>query len=516
MSIFDRWFNTEEEPEVETPTPVIIRNTLPKAPRKPKEPDNKVRSFAAGQSNNFNFNWIAPTTSINGELKSSMTMMRARCRERAKNDDYAKGYINMCVSNIVGPKGIRLQSLASDPNGERDTLAINAIELAWSQWAKYPQNVDVSGRDNWKALQEQLTRIFATDGEIFIRHIEGADAGSFGYSIQVIDPALCDENLSLKLESGNVVEMGVELNKYNKPIAYWFLQPTQKDGSPQSSSSKHLRVPANEIIHAFKTEFAGQIRGIPPMAVALPRMKMLSDWEDAALLNAQIGARKMGFYTSTGADDLTTGANAMDPDGELIDELQAGTFTKLPSGVGIEKFESEYPNNEMSPFKKSMLRAIAVGLKVDYFTLNSDLESVNLSSARVAIAETREQWKAEQGFMIGKVITPIYERWLAQALVRKKITVKGKPLNIMNIEKYKNVQWLGRRWQFSDPVKDTTSNIDLINNGIKSRTAVCNDLGLEFDQQVALLAQEAETMSDAGLTPVEQEQTLIDPNEDQE
>lgn len=480
-----------------------------------------VRGFAAGASNTFTFNWIAPTTSINGELKASLTMIRARCRERSKNDDYAKGYINMCVSNIVGPKGIRLQSLASDPNGERDTLAIDSIEAAWANWAKYPNNVDVSGRDNWKAIQEQIVRIYATDGEIFIRHIEGKDSGKYGYSIQVLDPALCDEKFSTTLDNGNIVEMGVELNGYNKPVAYYFLQPT-KGPLSNATAVNHLRIPASEIIHAFKTEYAGQVRGIPPMAVALPRMKMLSDYEDAALLNAQIGARKMGFYTSDGIDDVTTGANAIGDDGQLIDELQAGTFTKLPAGVGVEKFDSAYPDNELVGFKKAMLRGIAVGLKVDYFTLNSDLESVNLSSARVAINETREQWKAEQSFIISKVVTEIYERWLAQALVRKMVTVKGKPMSIMNIDKYKNVQWLGRRWSFSDPLKDTKSNVDLINNRIKSLTTVCNEIGVDFESELVLMKKDEELLAQFGLVRVDQLPSVMEaeqinnPDEDQE
>ena len=122
-------------------------------------------------------------------LKTNLSLMRSRCRDRVRNDDYAKGYVNMVVSNVIGPDGIRLQSNATGPSGKRDELAIVAIEKAWKNWGKYPDNVDITGRDNWKQILKQLATIYGTDGEIFIRHIPGNEAGDYGYSIEVIDPA---------------------------------------------------------------------------------------------------------------------------------------------------------------------------------------------------------------------------------------------------------------------------------------------------------------------------------------
>lgn len=517
MGLFNRNKKQDLVAPVVTPQrPVVIRNVLPQVTSSPTgvrltNDKGEVRGFMAAETNNMNFNWLATTTSINDELRSALTIMRSRCRERVKNDDYAKAYVNMCVSNVIGPKGIRLQALIQNVDGSRDNLAIEAIENSWSQWAKYGKNVDVTGKSNWKAIQEQLIRIYATDGEVFIRHIEGKDAGKFGYCIQVIDPSLCDETYNTVLENGNSVELGIEIDKYGKPIAYYFTQFTQPMQMMGSTNRLRIRVPASEIVHLFKTEFAGQLRGIPPMATSLPRMQMLAGFEDSALQNAQIGARKMGFYTSDGStDDLTTGANSIDQDGQLVNELQMGTMIKLPPGVGVQKFETEYPNAEMGPFKKSMLRGIAVGLNVDYFTLNSDLESVNLSSARVAINETREVWKAYQSFVISNVVTEIYERWLVQALVRDLIRVKGQPLSVMNIEKYKNVNWIGRRWAYSDPQKDTGSNVELINNRIKSLTSVCNEIGVDFESEVELMVKDEALLESYGLMRVSQLPTAVE------
>lgn len=507
MKLLDKILNRNKEDEQPVkPTVVIVRNQTPK-PTKPKDPIDKVRSWDAASTGNLTFNWNAPETSTNALLKKSLTLLRARCRERVRNDDYAKAYLQMSVSNIVGTTGIRLQSNAKDPSGERDTLAIEAIESSWLDWAKYSKNVDITGKDNWKAILELLVRTKVTDGEIFIRHIEGGVTSKYGYSLQLIDPALCDEKYNGTLDNGNNVEMGVELNEFSKPVAYHFLKA---DSTGLSNKVEHIRVPAGEIIHAFVSEFAGQVRGIPPMAVSLSRMKMLSDFEDAALVNAQIGASKMGFYTTTGGEDLTTGTNTIEEDGTLIDEVQAGQFTKLPKNVGFEMFDSKYPDGEFAVFKKAMLRGVASGLGVDYATLGNDLESVNLSSSRVAINETREIWKSHQQFLIDKVVTEVFERWLGNALVRKQIQVKGRPLSIVNIEKFKSVNWLPRRWSFSDPSKDTKSNVDLVNNRIKSLSSVAAELGIDYETEIHLMVQDEELLAKNGLVRINQLPSVVE------
>jgi lambda family phage portal protein len=514
-NIFKRSQPAVEQPATEAPSRMLQVPVIHKRKSEPKVPDGCIRGFDAAQSNNSTADWFAPTTNINQQLRLQLTMIRARCRERVQNDDYAKAYIRICVANIVGSNGINLQSLASDPTGGRDDLAVDAIEKAWERWAKYPRNVDVAGRENWLGTLEEVVRIIKTDGEVFIRHIEGVEGGEYGYKLQILDPSLCDERFNVDLlANGNIVIMGVELNQWMTPVAYYFSKPANNGIAQNIFSPNHIRVEAKDIIHAFTQEFASQVRGIPPMATSLLRLRMLSAFEAAALQNARVGAAKMGFYTRTNGDNVEV-ANAMDDDGSLVDEVVAGQFTVLPAGYDFKTFQAEYPNGEIAEFKKAMLRAFATSVGIDYATLSQDLESVNFASSRVAIIEAREQYKTMQQFIIDRVVTPVFERWLMQALLRKKITVNAKPLPVVNFEKYAEVNWIPRRWNFQDPTRDVSANIDMINNRIKSISSVADEIGIDFDTEVERMSRDELLLEKFGLTRLDNKATAVEPAADE-
>jgi len=62
------------------------------------------------------------------------------------------------------------------------------------------------------------------DGEVLIRHIRNAD-NAFGYSLQILEPDFLDEEFNTSNpDNGNRIVMGVELNNFNRPEAFWCFQ----------------------------------------------------------------------------------------------------------------------------------------------------------------------------------------------------------------------------------------------------------------------------------------------------
>src|SRR5262245_61027822 len=94
----------------------------------------KRRRFEAAVNNRLTSSWVAPVTSINAELRQGLRVMRARARELAHNNGYMKKFLSMCRSNIVGPRGIRLQVRATNGGDELDSVLNAQIEAAWSRW----------------------------------------------------------------------------------------------------------------------------------------------------------------------------------------------------------------------------------------------------------------------------------------------------------------------------------------------------------------------------------------------
>lgn len=62
------------------------------------------------------------------------------------------------------------------------------------------------------------------DGEVLIRHIRNAD-NAFGCSLQILEPDFLDEEFNTSNpDNGNRIVMGVELNNFNRPEAFWCFQ----------------------------------------------------------------------------------------------------------------------------------------------------------------------------------------------------------------------------------------------------------------------------------------------------
>jgi lambda family phage portal protein len=461
----------------------------------------RVRVFASAQVDRLTADWTTTPLSADEVLRRTLRTLRARSRERWQNDDYARRFIGMVRSNVVGPKGISFQARIRDPNGQQDNLANDAVEAAWKRWGR-AEHCDVTGRLNWTQMQMLFITSVALDGEALVRLLVAPSRKPYRFVLQFLDPELLDVDYNEELRGGRYIRMGIEFDPFGRPVAYHVLDAKTSDEGYLRYGRRYRRISAEEMIHAFIPELVGQSRGIPWMATALLRMKMLGAYEDAAVVAARIGAAKMGFYASDEGGEYT--GTDEDPTGELIEDVEPGTFQSLPRGVKLETWDPEYPKGEFGDFVKACLRGIASGLGVAYNTLSNDLEGVNFSSIRAGVLEDREVWKALQEWMIEAFCRPVYERWLTIQLAMGTITVPGKdgapkPLNPAREEKYRQVSWQPRRWAWVDPLKDMKANELAIKLGLASRSQLIREQGLEPEEVWKEIQRENELLAALGL-----------------
>ena len=81
------------------------------------------RSYAAAKIDRLTNSWTTTQQNINKDLQSGGKVLRARARDLSINNDYAKKYLQMVVSNVVGAKGILLQLSKHGCNGQNLKIA---------------------------------------------------------------------------------------------------------------------------------------------------------------------------------------------------------------------------------------------------------------------------------------------------------------------------------------------------------------------------------------------------------
>lgn len=446
------------------------------------------RSYAGAVVNRLTSGWPITSQSADEEIRTSLKNLRARSRELARNNDYARKFLKLCVTNVVGAYGMTMQNKAKDSNGKLDTLANTKIEEAWEEWCR-KENCDISRELSWVDMQRLFIETVARDGEILVKKI--AADNRFKFSLQLLEADHLDENYNLVLPNGNKIKMGIEFDKWQRRVAYHLLVNHPGDYTYVRAGNRYERVPAVEIMHVYMKERPSQSRGVPWMHSAMTRLNMLGAYEEAELVAARLGASKMGFYeTPTGVEYI---GDAID-NGNLVKEVEPGIFEQLPAGITFKPFDPQHPVGNFQFFMKTVLRGIASGLLVSYNSLASDLESTSYSSVRAGSLEERDMWRVLQNWMVTNYCDEVFESWLKMALLTQAISLPS-----AKFEKFNAPKWQVRGWQWIDPLKDVKANIEAIQFGLKTRSMIAAEQGYDIEDIFEQLIHEKELMKKLGL-----------------
>lgn len=425
--------------------------------------------------------FLGTASSINERLKTSLEPMRKKARQLADDNDYVRQFLGMVVNNVIGECGIKLQAKVLRANGTRDRVDQNSLEQAFKDWGR-KANCCINTEDTWLDAQKLAAKCLARDGEVLIRR-RLRNSFKYGMKIEVIESDRLDhhlnENDALDIPGNNRVIMGVEYNQDRAPVAY-HVRRESPDSATHNVTFLRDRIPADQIIHLYIKDHPNQARGYTWLHTCGKRFNMLGGYEEAELVAARVGASKMGFFKGTGAGGFE--GDEEDEEGNKVTAADPGTFEDIGDKEFVS-FDPQHPTTAYGLFIKWVLRGAASGLGVAYNSLANDLEGVNFSSIRTAVLAEREAWKVLQTFMIEHMHDVVYEWFLTYGLLRNAITgPSGAPLPFSRFDKFRNVHWQGRRWQWVDPVKDAQTNNLEEAAGHTSKTRILAEKGLDFEE----------------------------------
>ena len=434
------------------------------------------RSYAGANTGRLFADFLTSSTSADAEIKNNIRLLRDRSRELARNDPYISRYLNLMVSNVVGKHGIRVSSKSRNDNGSLDLAANQLIERAWKEWSQIG-NCTINERMTFLDCQKIFVETLFRDGEVLVRKIKNTNS-PFGFQIQFLEADHLDENKNQNADkNGNSIKMGVEVNKYGKPIAYHLFKKHPFDNTYPRPSQEYIRVPADEIIHAYLPQRAEQTRGVSLIAPVMANMKMLNGYYEAEIVAARVGASKMGFITS-GDGDGYVGDGEMEDTFNPTMNAQAGVFEQLPAGMDFKAFDPTHPTSAFESFTTSVLRSIASGLNISYHALTNDLTSVNYSSIRQGALEDRSMFQLYQQFVIDHFVNPIFKSWLEMAMSTGYIN-----LPIAKFDKFSTaINYIPRSFSWIDPLKEMQANVVGLQNGITTYSDIVSSYGKDVEE----------------------------------
>tara|TARA_R100000734_G_C3319286_1_gene114979 strand:+ start:4943 stop:6430 length:1488 start_codon:yes stop_codon:yes gene_type:complete len=442
--------------------------------KKEKKIKLQARSYKGAGKGRLFSDFLGFSASADQELRNSLVTLRNRSRELARNDAYVKRYFHLLSTNVIGHNGIRVSCKSRDANGSLDVEANKIIEDAWKAWGKKGM-CTIDAQMSFLDCQKMFIEALARDGEVIIRKIK-TNSNPYGFTLQFLEADhLIDTKNELSKSNGNRIVMGVELDDRNKVVAY-HLYKNHPHEYGYTSKVETIRVPANEIIHAFIKERPEQTRGVPFVAPVMANLKMLSGYLEAEIVAARVGASKMGFFISPDGDSYQ-GEDFEDTYNPIM-SAEAGTFEQLPVGMDFKSFDPTHPSTAFPAFTTQVLRSVASGLNISYHSLSNDLSSVNYSSIRAGTLEDRAQFQMLQKFTVQHFIEPIYREWLSQAISNNVL-----PLPINKFDKFADsATFIPRSWGWVDPQKEMMANVNGLSSGIVTYQDIQANYGRDVEE----------------------------------
>lgn len=323
-------------------------------------------------------------------------------------------------------------------------------------------------------LDALILRTLIIDGEVFIR-IDRDAKNPFGLSFEILDGLCIDTDKNqLETEYQNAIIAGVEIDRNGQPIKYHY----RRGNSENYQVGAIEEIPAAEIIHIYKKEFVGQVRGFSELCASIDSLKQLDDYAIAELFAAKIAACQNVFYERNGqtAGDWMEQTADDDP-GKFIAELSPGEASIVPQGYTVKSVSPTHPNTNFGGFCKAIVRRIASAVGVSYNRLAHDYESVNYSSLREASIDEAKTYITLQRFLVDNWKAIEYELFVKSYLTNTSTTLRPS-----KFKDYCNYQFICRRDGLFDAAKEIVSVERKLKLGLSNPIIELESMGMDVEE----------------------------------
>lgn len=449
------------------------------------------RGYDAASTSRRARHWTTSGVGPNAVYYGDLETMRARAREAVRNNSYAASAVRTFVGNTVGTGIVPRWRLD-------DAELARKITTAWESWV---DEADADGQMDFYGLQALVARTVFTSGESLVRlrtRTFDPTTKQVPLQLQVLEPDYLDSSKHGDIDN-RVLRLGVEFDKIGRRRAYHLFRTHPGDSDMLGRPAQTSRVSADEVIHCYRVDRPGQVRGVPWLATVLTRLHQLDKYEDAELTRKQIAALFAGFITEAPGTDGPTIGVADEDDDESDDQvtLEPGIMQRLRPGEEIEFAEPADVGGSYGVFVQQQLRAIAAGIGITYEQLTGDLTGVNYSSIRAGLLEFR-RWATtfQHELLVFQFCRRVVLTWLDRAVAMGVLDLPGydeKPAL------YRRIVWLPPGWEWVDPEKDIRAVEMAVKAGLSTREEEIAKRGYHVEDIDEANARDTARMRDLGL-----------------
>ena len=411
-------------------------------------------------------------------------ILRQRSRYEIANNSYAKGLVQMLANDTIGT-GPRLQVLSDD---EHYNAEVEREFALWAEAVKLPQKL-------------RLMRIArCQDGEAFavmatnpkLRHPVKMD-------LMLVEADRISGELKWGFDDTSID--GISYDHWGNPTDYRVL--VHHPGDVKFVTEKDaFRIPAEYMLHIFRSDRPELHRGIPELTAALPLFAQLRRYNLAVLSAAEAAADFAAIlYTDTPPDGETEEVEPMDSI-----SLERNMMLTVPAGWKMAQLDAKQPTANHAEFVKIILSEIARCAVSTYGSVSGDFSGHNYASGRLDNQLYHKSVLVDRAFWESEVLNQIFAMWFREYSLLNPIGGYRTPTHT----------WFWDGFVHVDPTKEANAQQIRLANHTTTLAAECAKDGKDYMTVLRQRAKEIKLMREYGIPIPGENASVLQENEQQE
>jgi lambda family phage portal protein len=450
----------------------------------------RARYDAASTNSDNRKHWAAADnlSAIESNSPHVRRTLRNRARYEIANNSYARG-ITLTLANDVVGTGPRLQMLSQNFEANR------IIETEFANWAN-----EINLAEKLRTMR--LARL--ADGESFGILISNENLpGQVKLDLRIVEAEQVTAP-SIKLERQLKYHDGIEFDDYGNPVTYDVLKQHPGDRLFMITE-EYEPIAAEKVLHFFRMDRPGQIRGIPDITPALPLFAQLRRFTLAVLAAAETAADFAGIlYT-----DAPAGGEALEAEPFETIELEKRMLLTVPGGWKMAQMHAEQPATTYAEFKKELLNEIARCLNMPFNVAAGNSSGYNYASGRLDHQTYFRSIRVDQAQMARVILDRIFMAWLDEAiLIEGYLPAYAKTLNA----DYSH-QWFWDGNEHVDPQKEANAQATRLANHTTTYAYEYGRAGRDWETELRQRAKEIALVKELDLPLAELQQNQPSDNQ---
>jgi lambda family phage portal protein len=413
-----------------------------------------------GRARGTKANSLFNAASENQQNNRDRVKMMWEVRDLVQNFSFVKSILLKEAMYVCGK--IQYQANTGDPSADM------AIEQYWNHWA---ENCDLTGRHVFRQLVQLMHVGMRRDGDSgFILVAQGPEL-----KLQTVEADRIGNPNQAGTSEQNYFG-GIKVNELGQ-IVYYRVFTRNIHGQ----YSDPTEVPPDSFVHYFDPLRSDQYRGITAFDTVIPHARDLYELLQMEKMAVRWASSQTGIITKQDPSLTEWKSGDTSKNGTPLESIEAGKLLRLLPGESVTQFPgTNRPSATFTGFITTLVREMANGLNLP-FSFVWDPSTLGGATARLESAQTQRCFARHQNLLTEQVLDKIKNAVLTRAIAFKLIPP---------IQTYKQGMWQFPAHITADVGYQTQADLAMLASGLKTRSDIYGEMGLDFEEQTQVLARE--------------------------